>query len=113
MKLIHKLFHRLMNRSCKFQGCNLICTDMAKYLDVSVLSLTVGICLNYVTVKLNSSVLRGFQKYRNICLNYVTAKLNSRVLLDFQKYSNMCLNDVTTNMIAAYCKAFKKTEIYV
>ena len=43
MKLIHKLFHRMMNRSRKCQGCSSIYMGMAKYLDVPVLSLTVGI----------------------------------------------------------------------
>ena len=42
MKLIHKLFHKMMNRSWKFQGCSLIYVGMANYLDVPVLSLTVG-----------------------------------------------------------------------
>ena len=48
MKLIHKLFHRMMNRSCKLQGCSLIYVGMANYLDVPVLSLTVGslCCVN-------------------------------------------------------------------
>ena len=43
MKLTHKLFHRMINRSCKLQGCSLIYTGMAKDLDVPVLSLTLGI----------------------------------------------------------------------
>ena len=42
MKLTHKLFHRMTNRSCKLQGCSLIYTGMAKDLDVPVLSLTLG-----------------------------------------------------------------------
>ena len=44
MKLIHKLFHRMINRSCKLQGCSLIYTGKAKYLDAPVLLLTLGIC---------------------------------------------------------------------
>ena len=43
MKLTHKLFHRMTNRSCKLQGCSLIYTGMAKDLDVPVLLLTLGI----------------------------------------------------------------------
>ena len=43
MKLTHKLFHRMTNRSCKLQGCSLIYTGMAKDVDVPVLSLTLGI----------------------------------------------------------------------
>ena len=42
MKLTHKLFHRMTNRSCKLQGCSLIYTGMAKDVDVPVLSLTLG-----------------------------------------------------------------------
>ena len=43
MKLTHKLFHRMINRSCKLQGCSLIYTGMVKDLDVPVLLLTLGI----------------------------------------------------------------------
>ena len=42
MKLTHKLFHRMTNRSCKLQGCSLSYTGMAKDVDVPVLSLTLG-----------------------------------------------------------------------
>ena len=39
------LFHRMINRSWKFQGCGSIDTSMVKDLDVPVLSVTVGIYL--------------------------------------------------------------------
>ena len=42
MKLVHKLLHRMVKRSCKFQGCSLIYTGMATDLDVPVLLLTLG-----------------------------------------------------------------------
>ena len=45
MKLIHVLFHRMIKRSCKFQGCRLIYAGMAKDLDVPVLLLTLGITI--------------------------------------------------------------------
>ena len=48
MKLTHKLFHRMTNRSCKLQGCSLIYTGMAKDVDVPVLSLTLGISYHKV-----------------------------------------------------------------
>ena len=47
MKLIHKLFHRMTNRSCKLQGCSLSYTGMAKDVDVPVLSLTLGMSASY------------------------------------------------------------------
>ena len=48
MKLTHKLFHRMINRSCMLQGYSLIYTGMAKYLDVPVLLLTLGRIYWYV-----------------------------------------------------------------
>ena len=42
MKRIHTLFHRMVNRSCKFQGFSLIYTGMPKDLDAPVLLLTLG-----------------------------------------------------------------------
>ena len=45
LKLLYKLFHRMINRSCKFQGCSSIYTGMVKDLDVPVLSVTVGISI--------------------------------------------------------------------
>ena len=50
MTLIHTLFHLLINRSCKYQGCSSIYTGMAKDLGVPVLSVTLGI--NLVSYKL-------------------------------------------------------------
>ena len=41
MKLINKLFHKMMNESVKFQGCFSIHMGMAKDLDVPGLLLTV------------------------------------------------------------------------
>ena len=44
MKLMQKLFHWMMNRSLKFQGCSSIDTGMAKDLDIPLLSVTLGTC---------------------------------------------------------------------
>ena len=44
MKLMQKLFHWMMNRSLKFQGCSSIDTGTAKDLDIPLLSVTLGIC---------------------------------------------------------------------
>ena len=56
MKVIHKLFHRMMNRLWKFQGRSLIYMGMVKHLDIPVLLLTVGIIeknkLNWITKKI-------------------------------------------------------------
>ena len=43
MKLIHKLFHWMINRPWKSQGCSLIHMGTAKDLDIPVLSVTLGI----------------------------------------------------------------------
>ena len=42
MKLMQKLFHWMMNRSSKFQGCSSIDTGTAKDLDIPLLSVTLG-----------------------------------------------------------------------
>ena len=42
MKLIHKLFQRMINKS---QGYSSIYTKMAQYFDVPVLSMTLGIII--------------------------------------------------------------------
>ena len=43
IKLICKLCHMMINRSCKFQACSSIYTAMVTDFDVPVLSVTVGI----------------------------------------------------------------------
>ena len=53
MKRTHKLFHKMINRSCKLQGCSLIYTGMVKDLDVPVLLLTLGICIMYKLVTMD------------------------------------------------------------
>ena len=41
--LIYKLFHRVINKSCKFKKCSSINMGMVKDFDIPVLSVTVGI----------------------------------------------------------------------
>ena len=43
MKLIQKLFHKMMNESVTIQGCSSMHMGMAKDLDIPVLLLTLGI----------------------------------------------------------------------
>ena len=57
IKLICKLCHMMINRSCKFQGCNSINTAMITDFDVPVLSVTAGSLLQVVIIVNNVSVM--------------------------------------------------------
>ena len=70
MKLIHKLFHKMINRSWKFQGCSLIYVGMANYSDVPVLSLTVGKCI-FLKVFLCWRTLKSYQFFIKVARNTI------------------------------------------
>ena len=57
MKLKQKLFHRMIDMSCKFQGCN---SRMAKDFNVPVHLLTLG-----MIVKIKMKVLENVEGHTN------------------------------------------------
>ena len=57
MKLMQKLFHWMMNRSWKFQGCSSIDTGTAEDLDIPLLTVTLG--TSFETLWVNGGNISG------------------------------------------------------
>ena len=52
MKIIQKLFHKIIKESVKFQGCSSMHMRIAKDLDIPVFSVSVGIIKQYRRIEI-------------------------------------------------------------